>query len=124
MCTQPIVAKKEEEEERPADHEEEEEGDGGLVEEEERLVQLVGGAYPGEILEDSHIWEELASETSEEENVDNMEAEDEEVESKEEASVGGEVVGDVGLRQRTVGNGQQAMEGNSQATVSCLFDGD
>jgi hypothetical protein len=79
-----------------------------LVEEEERLVEPVGGAYPEE------IWEDLAevSENSGEENGEDAEAEDEEVELKEEEAVPEEV----GLRQRTVGNGQ--------ATVSCLFDGD
>jgi len=119
MCTQPIVAKKEEEGEETLAAVEEEEGARGLVDEEERLVQLVGGAYPEE-----EIWEELASETSEEENAEDVEAEDEEVEFKEEEALGEEVVGDVGLRQRTVGNGQQATVGNGQPTVSCLFDGD
>ena len=122
MCTQPIVAKKEEEEEEgPADLEGEDE-DRGLVEEEERLVELVGRAYPEE------IWEELeeVSENSEEENAEDVEAEDEEVVGvKEEEAMPDEVVEDGGLRQRAVGNnGQQATVGNSQATVSCLFDGD
>ena len=119
MCTQPIVAKKEEE--TPAVLEEGED-ERGLVEEEERLVELVGRAYPEE------IWEELEeiSENSGEENAEDAEAEDEEVEFKEEEAVPEEVVdvGDVGLRQRTVGNGQQGTVGNGQATVSCLFDGD
>ena len=116
MCTQPIVAKKEEE--TPAVLEEGEE-ERGLVEEEERLVELVGRAYPEE------IWEEL-EEISENSGEENAEAEDEEVEFKEEEAVPEEVVdvGDVGLRQRTVGNGQQETVGNGQATVSCLFDGD
>ena len=117
MCTQPIVAKKEEEE-TPADLEEEEEERG--LGEEERLVELVGRAYP-----EDDIWEDLeeVSENSGEENAEDAEAEDEDVEIKEEA-VPEEVLGDVGLRQRTVGHGDQAAVGNGQATVSCLFDGD
>ena len=96
MCTQAIVAKKEEvKEERPADLEEEE--DRELVEE---------------------IWEELdeVGDGTDEEFVEDVEEEDEDVGLKEDEAVP-DVGGDVGLRQRTVRNGQHA-------TVSCLFDGD
>ena len=103
MCTQAIVAKKEDvTEERPADLEEEEE---------DREAASVR-----ELVEE--IWEELdeVGDGTDEEFVEDVEEEDEDVGLKEDEAVP-DVGGDVGLRQRTVRNGQQA-------TVSCLFDGD
>ena len=103
MCTQAIVAKKEDvKEERPADLEEEEE---------DREAASVR-----ELVEE--IWEELdeVGDGTDEEFVEDVEEEDEDVGLKEDEAVP-DVGGDVGLRQRTVRNGQQA-------TVSCLFDGD
>ena len=103
MCTQAIVAKKEDvKEERPADLEEEEE---------DREAASVR-----ELVEE--IWEELdeVGDGTDEEFVEDVEEEDEDVGLKEDEAVP-DVGGDVGLRQRTVRNGQHA-------TVSCLFDGD
>ena len=102
MCTQAIVAKKEDvKEERPADLEEEEDREAASVRE---LVE--------------EIWEELdeVGDGTDEEFVEDVEEEDEDVGLKEDEAVP-DVGGDVGLRQRTVRNGQHA-------TVSCLFDGD